>query len=336
MLIAVTAGEPAGIGPELCLKLIQQPDLPAVPVVIGDIDLLKFYRQQLAIPCTLKYYDPAQAPLHHQAGVGYVLPVKLHHPQIIPGQVTTANAAYVLNCLTVAAQKTLAGEFAAMVTNPVHKYAVHQLDTQFSGVTEWLARWCSCKQSVMMLANSQLRVALVTTHLPVREIAENITFSKITTTLHILEHDLRHRFGIAHPRIGVCGLNPHAGENGLLGREEIEIIQPALKQFPAKNVTLVGPLPADTIFLPKYLTQFDAILAMYHDQGLPIIKYSDFATGVNITLGLPIIRTSVDHGTALDLAGKNQANPQSLIAAFHMAQQLIQPNFNYTLTWNIQ
>ena len=241
---------------------------------------------------------------------------------VVPGELNKANAAYVLHTLTRAGQGCLDGHFAGMITAPVHKGVINEAGIAFSGHTEFLAELTHTEQVVMMLATHGLRVALVTTHLPLKDVAAAITPERLSRVTRILAHDLRTKFGIAQPRILVCGLNPHAGEGGHLGREEIEVIEPALQQLRGEGIDLIGPLPADTLFTPKHLEHCDAVLAMYHDQGLPVLKYEGFGAAVNVTLGLPIIRTSVDHGTALDLAGSGRIDSGSLQVALQTAYQM--------------
>jgi 4-hydroxythreonine-4-phosphate dehydrogenase len=242
--------------------------------------------------------------------------------KVEPGQLNSDNAHYVLQTLTRAGQGCLDGHFAGMITAPVHKGVINEAGIAFSGHTEFLAELNHTPQVVMMLATHGLRVALVTTHLPLRDVADAITPERIRRVARILDHDLRTKFGISQPRILVCGLNPHAGEGGHLGREEIEIIEPTLAQLRDEGINLIGPLPADTLFTPKHLEHCDAVLAMYHDQGLPVLKYKGFGAAVNITLGMPIIRTSVDHGTALDLAATGKIDCGSLQVALETAYQM--------------
>lgn len=313
-LIAVTAGEPAGIGPELCAHLALN-DWGVRPVVIGDFPLLEQRLGALADRVRVRAYQPGAAQ-----GPG-VLDV-LHVPLAVPcraGSVDPANAAHVLAMLDRAIDGCVSGEFAAMVTAPVHKAVINEAGIAFSGHTEYLAERTSTPRVVMMLVGGGLRVALVTTHLPLSAVPAAITPVVLEDTVRILHRDLVERFGIRNPRILVAGLNPHAGEGGHMGREEIELIEPALDQLRAEGMHLVGPLPADTLFVPHTLEQGDAVLAMYHDQGLPVLKHASFGGGVNVTLGLPIVRTSVDHGTALDLAGTGRADPGSLFAAMQLA-----------------
>jgi 4-hydroxythreonine-4-phosphate dehydrogenase len=302
--IALTAGEPAGIGPDLCIMLAQQ-DLPCHISLIADPDLLNERAAQLGLQ--LQTDERLQ-----------IIPVPLQAP-VKSGKLNTANAAYVLQTLDVAIQGCLQQDFHAMVTAPVHKGIINDAGIPFSGHTEYLADKCHCDEVVMMLATEGLRVALVTTHLPLASVSRAITDEKLQSIITILHHDLQQRMGIQQPKIYVCGLNPHAGEGGHLGTEEIEIIEPALERLRQRGIQLYGPLPADTLFTPKYLQHADAVLAMYHDQGLPVLKHMGFGRAINITLGLPIIRTSVDHGTALDLAGTGKADVGSLKLAIDTA-----------------
>ncbi len=317
-LFALTAGEPAGIGPDLCLLLAQEAQ-PHALVAIASLDLLAERAQLLGLTIQLIRVEPESWPSQAApAGSLYVWDTPLAAP-VEPGRLDARNAGYVLQTLTRAGQGCLDGHFAGMITAPVHKGVINEAGIAFSGHTEFLAELTHTEQVVMMLATHGLRVALVTTHLPLREVADAITPERLSRVTRILDHDLRTKFGIAHPRIVVCGLNPHAGESGHLGREEIEIIDPSLQQLRNEGINLIGPLPADTLFTPKHLEQCDAVLAMYHDQGLPVLKYKGFGAAVNITLGLPIIRTSVDHGTALDLAGSGKIDSGSLQVALHTA-----------------
>ena len=314
--IALTPGEPAGIGPDLCIQLAQQ-NFPCQIIVIGSPQLLKERAAQLDLPIQIKEFDSALPPAVQAAGYLTVLPVELAEP-VHGGQLNPANSRHVLRIITKAAKGCMDGIFDAMVTGPVHKAIINDAGLSFSGHTEFIAG-ITGGQPVMMLATPDLRVALVTTHLPLSAVSQAITRSRLRAVIRILDHDLRSRFGIANPKILVCGLNPHAGENGYLGREEIDIINPVLDSFRKQGLNLHGPLPADTLFTTKYLATADAVLAMYHDQGLPVLKHMGFGRGVNITLGLPIIRTSVDHGTALDLVGKGKADLGSLQFAVQTA-----------------
>jgi 4-hydroxythreonine-4-phosphate dehydrogenase len=312
-VIAVTSGEPAGIGPDICIALASWAQKSAVAVrlvVIGDRDLLQQRARQLGV-------DIAGLEIRH---------VPLRVPSLA-GRLDIANARYVLDLLDTACDGCVGGEFAAMVTAPVHKGVINDAGIPFTGHTEYLADRTHTPRVVMMLAGTGeqagLRVALATTHLPLKDVSAAITKDELTTTIRILHRDLVNKFGFADPRILVAGLNPHAGEGGHMGMEEIEVITPVLDALRAKGIDLVGPLPADTLFTPKVLAGSDAQLAMYHDQGLTVLKYAAFEEGINITLGLPILRTSVDHGTALDLAGTGRADPRSLFAAVKVAADIV-------------
>lgn len=316
--IALTPGEPAGIGPDLVIQLAQR-EHPCVLVAIADPALLEARARQLGLPLRLL---PADTPGPVRAGELAVLPLPLAVPAVA-GQLDPRNAAHVLAMLTRAGEGCLRGEFDAVVTAPVQKSVINDAGVPFSGHTEFFQEQAGCPRVVMMLACPGLRVALATTHLPLRAVPDAITAPLLQEVLAILAQDLRDKLGITRPRILVAGLNPHAGEGGHLGREEIEVIAPALATFADKDCELIGPLPADTLFTPKYLDHADAVLAMYHDQGLPVLKHKGFGNAVNITLGLPYIRTSVDHGTALDLAGSGRADPGSLAAALAAALDMI-------------
>lgn len=326
MQLAVTPGEPAGIGPELLIQLIQQPaQLPAdcQLIAVADPQLLQARAAQLGLPLILHDWQPGTTAPTSKAGELWVLPVALSAP-CTAGALDAANAGYVLETLRIACQLCEDKHVDAMVTAPVHKGIINDAGIAFSGHTEFLAQQCAVEQTVMMLATEGLRVALATTHLPLKDVASAITAPLLTSVLNILDADLRSKFGIAQPFILVCGLNPHAGEGGHLGREEIDIITPVLDTLRGQGMHLQGPLPADTLFTDKYLSKADAVLAMYHDQGLPVLKFKGFGRASNITLGLPIIRTSVDHGTALDLAGTGTADTGSLLNAIGTACQMIQ------------
>ncbi len=320
-LFALTPGEPAGIGPDLCLLLARQAQAQPL-IAIASRDLLAERARQLHLSIELREVGPGNWPsAPAAAGSLYLWDTPLAEPAV-PGQLNPANAAYVLETLRRAGQGCLDGHFAGMITAPVHKGVINQAGMPFSGHTEFLAELTHSEQVVMMLATHGLRVALVTTHLPLKDVAAAITAERLARVTRILDHDLRSKFGITRPRILVCGLNPHAGEGGHLGREEIEVIEPTLEQLRAEGIELIGPLPADTLFTPKYLDHCDAVLAMYHDQGLPVLKFKGFGAAVNVTLGLPIIRTSVDHGTALDLAGNGKIDCGSLQVALETAYQM--------------
>ena len=318
-IVAITSGEPAGVGPELCLRIVER-EWPVRLVVLGDIELIRARAAALGSSVRIVPFDAtvAAAP-----GTVEVIHEGLARPSVA-GKLDPANGAYVLRLLDQAIAGCLDGHFAAMVTAPVHKGVICEglgaHDTMpFTGHTEYLAAHTGTARVVMMLVGGGLRVALVTTHLPLAAVPAAITPQALEETLRILHADLVQHFGLESPRILVAGLNPHAGEGGHMGREEIDVIIPVLERLRAEGMALTGPLPADTLFVPHTLEQGDAVLAMYHDQGLPVLKHASFGGGVNVTLGLPIIRTSVDHGTALDLAGSGRADPGSLFAAIELA-----------------
>jgi 4-hydroxythreonine-4-phosphate dehydrogenase len=315
--IAIVPGEPAGIGPDIVLDLANHPFVAEL-VIIADPRLLEARAQQLGLAQSFLPWSP-QYPA--TSGTIYYHNLTLPVP-VEPGQLNVANVPYVLDSLRIAAQGCLDKKFDAVVTGPVQKNIINQAGVPFTGQTEFFAELTQTDDVVMMLANEEMRVALVTTHLPLKEVPAAITADKLRRTLHILQHDLEYRFGVVKPVILVCGLNPHAGESGYLGREEIDTINPVLEELRTQGMRLLGALPADTAFTHKYRQQADAILCMYHDQGLPVIKSHAFGEIVNITLGMPIIRTSVDHGTALELAGTGKANSDSLFAAIEMAIKL--------------
>ena len=317
--IALTSGEPSGIGPDLCIQLAQY-ELACELVVIADPELLQQRAKQLNLPLGINTFDAQQDIKQHVSGTLTVLPCKLNEA-VDCGKLNKNNSQYVLQTIEIATKGCLSGLFSAMVTAPVHKGVINDAGIEFTGHTEYIAA-ITGGHPVMMLATEGLRVALATTHLTLAEVSKAITQETLSTVIHLLDSDLRHRFGLKQPHILVCGLNPHAGEGGHLGREEIEIIEPVLEQCRQQGISLQGPLPADTVFTAKYLDKADAVLAMYHDQGLPVLKYKGFGKAVNITLGLPIIRTSVDHGTALDLAGTGKAEVGSLIFALQTAIQM--------------
>jgi 4-hydroxythreonine-4-phosphate dehydrogenase len=316
-VVAVTSGEPAGIGPDICLALARR-EFPARVVVIGDRDMLKGRARQIGL--SVRISGPA-------AGATPDSIPCVHVPLAVPckaGSPDPRNAGYVISLLDRAVAGCEAGEFAALVTAPVHKGVINDGGIPFIGHTEYLAERTGADRVVMMLAGGGLRVALATTHLALKDVARALTRDGLERTLRILCTDLTRRFGISSPRILVAGLNPHAGEGGYFGTEEIDVIGPALDKLRAEGLQLVGPLPADTLFVPSRLKGVDCVLAMYHDQGLPVLKYASFGKGINVTLGLPIIRTSVDHGTALDLAGTGRADPESLFAAVETAIEMAQ------------
>lgn len=327
--IAVTAGEPAGIGPDILLTIAAQDNnISAELVAIADPQLLMERAAILGLAIELEELDLRRPAQKHKAGTLKVLPLSMAAP-CEPGALNPANAHYVLatlqaavdGCTTSCASRE-GKNFDAMVTAPVQKSVINDAGIPFFGHTEFLAQATATEKVVMMLASRELRVALATTHLPLSKVPAAISHELLEQTLGILHNDLKTKFGLSSPRIAVLGLNPHAGEGGHMGREEIDTIIPVVEHLRDQGLNLLGPLPADTAFNPKVLEQVDAVLAMYHDQGLPVLKYSGFGEAINITLGLPIIRTSVDHGTALDLAGTGQASPGSLRRAIEVAIEL--------------
>ncbi|HCR3984094.1 TPA: 4-hydroxythreonine-4-phosphate dehydrogenase PdxA [Kluyvera ascorbata] len=319
--VVITPGEPAGIGPDLAIQLAQR-DWPLELVVCADASLLTERAKLLGLPLTLLPYAPEQPAKPQRAGTLTLLPVALHAP-VAPGELNVENGRYVVETLARACDGCLNGEFAALVTGPVHKGIINDAGIPFTGHTEFFEERSGAAKVVMMLATEELRVALATTHLPLKAVSDAITPDLLREVITILHDDLRNKFGLAEPHVLVCGLNPHAGEGGHMGTEEIDTIIPVLEEMRAKGMNLSGPLPADTLFQPKYLDHADAVLAMYHDQGLPVLKYQGFGRGVNITLGLPFIRTSVDHGTALELAGLGKADVGSFITALNLAIKMI-------------
>lgn len=318
--IALTTGEPAGIGVDICLQLANHA-IAADIVAYADPNLLQQRMQQLGLNIQLDVKNQHQ-PSEHKIGQLKVKPIALAAP-CTAGQLDVKNAAYVLEMLTQACHDCQTGEFDALVTAPVHKGIINQAGIKFSGHTEFFAEQTHTDKVVMMLATQGLRVALVTTHLPLSQVSAAITKQNVETTIKILHHDLQSKFGIDNPQINVCGLNPHAGESGHLGMEEIEIIEPVLNKLRAEGMSLIGASSADTAFTASALLNVHAVLAMYHDQGLPVLKQKGFGEAVNVTLGLPIIRTSVDHGTALALAGTGRALSDSLYYAIQTALDMV-------------
>jgi len=316
--IAITVGELAGIGPDILINLAQR-DWPVELVAIGSAMALTQRAEHLNLPLSLTRYHAANTAQASRAGHMLVCDCPSANP-VVAGHLDPDNASTVIDSLTRAADGALRHEFAALVTLPVHKGILNDAGISFSGHTEFFAEHAQVNKVVMMLASDAMRVALVTTHLPLRNVADAITEAEVEQTLRIVDHDLRVHFGIQQPRLLVCGLNPHAGEGGHLGDEEIRIIEPVIARLTKQGFTVQGPLPADTLFQPKYLQSCDAVIAMYHDQGLPVLKYQGFGRAMNITLGLPYIRTSVDHGTALDLAATAQIDIGS--AEFALAQAI--------------
>ena len=318
--IAITPGEPAGIGPDLVIQLAQHTQ-HAQLIAVAAPELLLARARQLDLPLTLTPWQANTPRAINRPGELFVLPIALRGP-VTAGELNAANGPYVIDTLAAGIDGCTRGDFDAIVTAPVHKGVINDAGIAFSGHTEFFAERTHTDEVVMMLATDELRVALVTTHLPLAKVSEHITPAHLIRVIEILHADLRDKFGIAQPKIIVLGLNPHAGESGHMGREEIDVIEPCLRVLRARGMLLEGPLPADTAFQPKYLEHADAVLAMYHDQGLPVLKYQGFGRAVNITLGLPVIRTSVDHGTALDLAGSGRADGGSLRAALNLALKL--------------
>ncbi|BFM12967.1 4-hydroxythreonine-4-phosphate dehydrogenase PdxA [Simiduia litorea] len=317
--LVITPGEPAGIGPDIVLAAAQRAR-SAEWVLAADPALLHARARQLNLSLSLSEFDPSRPARAQAAGELLVVPVPMAEPAVA-GQLNQANGAYVLATLDKAIELCVAAHVDAWVTGPVQKSIINDAGIAFTGHTEYLAAKAQCPV-VMMLATEGLRVALATTHVPLKDVPAAITANLLTQVIEILDHDLKQQFGISAPRILVCGLNPHAGEGGHMGREEVEIIEPTLQALRQRGIELQGPFPADTLFQPKYLANADAVLAMYHDQGLPVLKYKGFGKAVNITLGLPYRRTSVDHGTALDLAGTGKADSGSLLTAIQYATNM--------------
>ncbi|WP_348525039.1 4-hydroxythreonine-4-phosphate dehydrogenase PdxA [Marinibactrum halimedae] len=326
MRLAITPGEPAGIGPDIVIQLAQS-SYPHELIIVGDPLLFAQRAKQLQLPLSIKQTSIEElrntAPMATKAQQLTVLPITLAQPSQA-GQLNPSNAPYILNTLDTAINGCLQGTFSALITGPIHKGVINDYGIPFSGHTEYLAEKTNTEKVVMLLATKGLRVALATTHLPLKEVSSHLTQSSLEEILRILHTDLQQKFGLRSPHILVAGLNPHAGENGHLGMEEITIISPVLNRLREEGFNLTGPLPADTLFTPKYLEHADAVLAMYHDQGLPVLKYLGFGQAVNITLGLPIVRTSVDHGTALDMAGTGKADTGSLLTALNTASNMAQ------------
>ncbi|NNM20235.1 MAG: 4-hydroxythreonine-4-phosphate dehydrogenase PdxA [Gammaproteobacteria bacterium] len=319
--LILTPGDPAGIGPDICLEIAALP-WPAAITVIGDPDVLQQRATETGLRVTVDTLAAEENETMHQRGRLQVRP--LHFPAAVrAGRPDPANAAGVVDSIRQATEACLRGDADAIVTAPVSKAVICQSGLPFSGHTEFIAAACGDDITpVMMLCTERLRVALATTHVPLAQVPAAITPRRLESVLRVLHRDLAGQFDIADPHILVCGLNPHAGESGELGHEEIETITPTLKNLRGEGMRLTGPLPADTLFLPRNLAEADAVLAMYHDQGLPVLKYSGFGTAVNVTLGLPFVRTSVDHGTAFDLAGSGKADAGSLAAAIELAVRL--------------
>ncbi|WP_432472104.1 4-hydroxythreonine-4-phosphate dehydrogenase PdxA [Amphritea sp. HPY] len=324
--LALTPGEPAGIGPDLCIQIAQQGH-PQQLIAICDPELLQQRAELLGLPLTILPYDKDQEIEATAPGTLWVDPVELSTPAVA-GELNPDNAQYILDTLSRATKGCLNNEFSAIVTAPVHKGVINDAGIPFSGHTEYLEQLTATDKVVMMLATEGLRVALATTHLPLADVPAAITQPLLEQVLNVLQHDLISSFGIEQPRILVAGLNPHAGEGGHMGREEIDTIIPVLDRLRQQGFNLSEPLPADTLFTDKLLKTADAVLAMYHDQGLPVLKYKGFGRAVNVTLGMPIIRTSVDHGTALDLAGTGTADSGSLLTAIDYAANMAENRFH--------
>ena len=319
-VIVISSGEPAGIGPDVCAMLAMEA-LPGPVVVLGDPQILQERSRSLGLDLSVRVIDALEQAGSSRPGVLNLLRVSAANA-VIPGRLDRANATYVLEMLELGTELCSRGSCSALVTGPVQKSLINEAGIPFTGHTEWLAARTGAAQSVMMLASASLRVALATTHLPLREVPSALDQAGLERVVRVLDNDLRLRFGIPTPRIMVLGLNPHAGERGALGQEEREIIEPVLQRLTACGLSLTGPVPADTAFTRERLRDCDVVLAMYHDQGLPVIKALAFGDLVNVTLGLPIIRTSVDHGTALELAGSGKARPDSLRSAVRLAFEL--------------
>lgn len=322
--IMLTPGEPAGIGPDLVIQVAQQ-NWPVRLVACVDPDLLKKRAFQLGLELELTTYSPGTQNNGQTEKTLTVLPIKLATPSKA-GQLNKQNSTYVIETLRHACDYCMTNKFSALVTGPVHKGIINDAGIPFMGHTEFFSDRSKTKKVVMMLATETLRVALATTHLPLKDVSAAITFNSLQEVISILHNDLKAKFGIKKPTIYICGLNPHAGENGYIGHEEVNTIIPVIRKLRNEGLQLYGPFPADTIFQPKYLKQADVILAMYHDQGLPVLKYQGFGHAVNITLGLPFIRTSVDHGTAVELAGSGEANTNSFITALKLAISITKKN----------
>lgn len=315
--IAITPGEPAGIGPDITIQIAQRA-FDAELICICDPELLKSRAKQINLPLTIQLLDIKKPPTLHQPGSLLCIPVTLPF-DYSPGQANPKNAGYVLECLKIATRLCLDHSLNALVTGPVNKSVINASGVSFIGHTEYLANLCGTNHPVMLFVTNNLRVALATTHLPLSLVSQNMNTHHLMNTIRILHSELQNKFHISSPKITVCGLNPHAGEQGHLGREEIDIIEPALSKLREENIFVIGPLPADTVFTEKNLQTTDAVLAMYHDQALPVVKYMSFGHAVNVTLGLPMIRTSVDHGTAFDIAGTGRTDDGSMFAAIKLA-----------------
>lgn len=316
--IVLTLGEPAGIGPDIAVKVAQKP-LPCKLAVIGDPDVLAERAKALRLPLRFSAWP------NHEPNSGVINLIEERVSEVVvPGQPIRGNVAHVLSCLDRAIDGCLRGEFDAMVTGPAHKGIINDAGVHFTGHTEYIAERTGGRPPVMLLATNDMKVALVTTHVPLSAVSELITTEKLKSVLEVLIADMRQKFGIEDPKVAVCGLNPHAGEQGYLGSEELDVIEPVIDGFRLSGHSVAGPFPADTMFIPQNMGKYDVVLSMYHDQGLPVIKHHGFEEAVNITLGIPIIRTSVDHGTALELAGTGSIDTGSSLAAIELASTLAQ------------
>src|SRR5579872_4514760 len=322
--IIITSGEPAGIGPDITVQIAQQ-SWDAELIVVADPELLTDRAKQLNLSLKLIPFDPHASLETHQPGSLKIIALPLNHP-VKPGQLNVLNAEYVIRSLEIASDHCQQNITQALVTGPVHKGIINEAGVVFTGHTEFLAERSKVNQSIMLFVTPQTKVALATTHLALADVPRAITQNKLKTILRLLQLELCQKFRLTNPKILVCGLNPHAGEQGHLGREEIEIISPALQELRKEQINVIGPLPADTIFTDNRLRECDAVLAMYHDQALPVVKYMSFGHAVNVTLGLPYIRTSVDHGVALDVAGTMHADASSLAEAVKLAIKLVNPD----------
>ena len=317
--IVISSGEPAGIGPDITLQALLQ-EYDAEIAVVGCPKLFNHRAHTLGLSFQINKLSGSSPIPNHRPGIVNLISTETRQP-VAAGELNTGNSQYVIDCINQATDGCLDDKFDAVVTAPVHKGIINDAGIAFSGHTEWIANRCGGFSPVMMLADTNLRVCLATTHLPLSAVSESITKDSLRKVLQVMHTDLSRLYDISAPRIAVCGLNPHAGEGGHLGTEEIDTIEPTIKELQQQGLNLLGPVPADTIFTQNNLKNFDAVLAMYHDQGLPVVKHSGFGEVVNVTLGIPVIRTSVDHGTALDLAGTGQASENSLIAAINLAIQ---------------
>lgn len=319
--LGLTIGEPAGIGPDLVVRAVQTAQSDRQLIAIGDPSVLQARADMLGMPLQLTPFDAAQPARSNAAAELFVSTVKVAEP-VVAGCLNPNNGGYVLATLDRAVQLCQGGDIDAMVTAPVHKGVINEAGVAFSGHTEYLAEATGTDKVVMMLATEGLRVALATTHIPLAEVASAINHAELTQVLRIVDAQMKRDFALPAPRVLVCGLNPHAGEGGHIGREEIDVINPVIAALQGEGMNISGPYPADTVFTPKHMAHADVIVAMYHDQGLPVLKYKGFGAAVNITLGLPIIRTSVDHGTALDLAGSDGVDSGSMAVALDVAAQM--------------